>query len=102
MVWVVARTNSTCFRENELITKASKVLSNLTNLVISEVSCDKLFLNMMLNRLSHPMLVKIDTRKDYGEQRLIGLGKLDGAVVVIVFTKRSNVTRIISQEGKSK
>lgn len=44
----------------------------------------------------HPMLVKTDTRKNYGEERLIGLGQLDGAVVVVVFTKRSGATRIIS------
>ena len=49
-----------------------------------------------LQIFDHAMLVKIDNRKDYGEQRLIGLGKLDGIVVVVVFTKRGYVTRIIS------
>ena len=44
----------------------------------------------------HPMLIKIDTRKDYGEKRLVGLGLLYEAVVVIVFTKRGNAIRIIS------
>ena len=44
----------------------------------------------------YPMIVKTDTRKDYGEQRLVGLGQLDRAVVVAVFTKRGGVTRIIS------
>lgn len=44
----------------------------------------------------HSMVVKVDTRKDYGEQRQVGLGQLNGAVVVIVFTKRSNAIRIIS------
>ena len=43
-----------------------------------------------------PVLVKADTRKDYREERLVGLGLLFGAVVVIVFTNRGNITRIIS------
>ena len=43
-----------------------------------------------------PMLIKTDTRKDYGEKRFVGLGQFDGAVVVVVFTKRGNVTRVIS------
>ncbi len=42
------------------------------------------------------MLIKIDTRKDYGEERLVGLGLLFGAVIVIVFTKRGNNIRVIS------
>ena len=44
----------------------------------------------------HPMLVKTDTRKDYGEKRLVGLGLLFEVVVVIVFTKRGDVIRVIS------
>lgn len=44
----------------------------------------------------HPMLIKTDTRKDYGEQRLVGLGVLYGAVIVIVFTKRGEAVRVIS------
>lgn len=43
-----------------------------------------------------PTLVKIDTRKDYGETRLIGLGLLFGVVVVIVFTRRGDYIRVIS------
>lgn len=43
-----------------------------------------------------PLLVKIDNRKDYGEERLIGLGVLHGVVVVIVFTNRDDAVRIIS------
>jgi len=44
----------------------------------------------------HPILIKTDTRKDYGEQRLVGLGVLYSAVIVIVFTKRSDAVRVIS------
>lgn len=34
----------------------------------------------------NPMLIKTDSRRDYGEERLVGLGVLYGAVIVIVFT----------------
>ena len=37
-----------------------------------------------------------DTRKDYGEERFITLGKMDGRAVVIVWTPRGPVRRIIS------
>ena len=44
-----------------------------------------------------PMLVKIDDRKDYGEDRWIGIGLMDTRVVVIVFTEPiENATRVIS------
>ncbi|HEX4045907.1 MAG TPA: BrnT family toxin [Gammaproteobacteria bacterium] len=44
----------------------------------------------------YPILIKTDTRKDYGEKRLIGLGLLFGVVIVIVFTKRGEAIRVIS------
>ncbi len=37
-----------------------------------------------------------DTRRDYGEQRFITMGLLDGRVVVLVWTKRGENRRIIS------
>ncbi len=44
-----------------------------------------------------PMFVSLDTRRDYGEDRMIGIGFLHGAVVVGVFVERENGTiRIIS------
>ena len=43
-----------------------------------------------------PMLVKIDTRKDYKEKRWIGLGRLADNIVVAVFTKIKSKIRIIS------
>ena len=44
-----------------------------------------------------PMLTRLDTRENYGEDRWIGLGLLDGRVVVVVFTERGeDVIRIIS------
>ncbi len=44
-----------------------------------------------------PMLVALDDRQDYGEDRWIGIGILNTRVVVIVFTERGEDTiRIIS------
>ena len=37
-----------------------------------------------------------DTRRDYGEQRFITLGQLEGRVVVIAHTPRGGHTRVIS------
>ncbi len=43
-----------------------------------------------------PMLREIDNRKEYGEERWIGIGLLQEAVVVTIYTLRSDVIRIIS------
>ena len=44
-----------------------------------------------------PMVVDLDERSDYGEDRWIGTGLLDGRVVVVVFTEpNEKTTRIIS------
>ena len=44
-----------------------------------------------------PMLVGIDNREDYGEDRWIGMGLMDSRVVVIVFTEPEEDTiRVIS------
>jgi uncharacterized protein len=44
-----------------------------------------------------PLRVSLDERQDYGEDRCIGLGLLDGRVVVIVFTEIDEQTiRVIS------
>lgn len=34
-----------------------------------------------------PMIVELDERYDYGEDRLIGSGMLDGRVVVLIYTE---------------
>ena len=64
---------------------------NKTNIRVHEIDFRDAHL-----AFDHPMLLKIDNRKDYGEERWIGLGKLYDAVVVIVFTKRNDKVRIIS------
>lgn len=43
-----------------------------------------------------PLLVRLDDRKDYKEERLIGIGSLEEVVMVIVFTRRKDRIRIIS------
>jgi len=44
-----------------------------------------------------PMLVDLDERYDYGEDRWIGIGILDGRIVVVVYTEPDEATtRIIS------
>lgn len=44
-----------------------------------------------------PTLVYVDERQDYGEERYIGIGLLDGRVIVVVYTKPDeNIVRIIS------
>ncbi len=44
-----------------------------------------------------PLRIGLDERQDYGEDRWIGIGILDGRVVVVVFTEpEEQVIRIIS------
>jgi uncharacterized protein len=44
-----------------------------------------------------PLRIGLDERQDYGEDRWIGIGILDGRVVVVVFTEPDEQTiRIIS------
>jgi uncharacterized DUF497 family protein len=38
----------------------------------------------------------IDSRVDYGEERIFTFGKLDGRYVVVVWTRRGEARRIIS------
>lgn len=50
----------------------------------------------------NPVLERVDTRKNYGEKRLIALGTYDGVVLCIVYTHRNNNRRIISAWRASK
>ncbi len=44
-----------------------------------------------------PVVVDIDNRRDYGEDRCVGTGMLDGRIVVVIFTEPDQATtRIIS------
>jgi len=42
------------------------------------------------------IVVREDTRRDYGERRLIAIGEYDGEVIRVVFTERESNIRIIS------
>lgn len=44
----------------------------------------------------YPILTKKDERFDYGEDRLISIGKIVNFCIVIVWTKRNNTIRLIS------
>ena len=46
---------------------------------------------------SSPLLVALDERDDYGESRWIGIGLLEGRVVVLVYTEpEADIIRLIS------
>lgn len=51
----------------------------------------------------YPMLTGLDSRKDYNEDRWIGIGMLRNIVAVIVFTEiNENTIRIISARKATK
>ena len=41
-------------------------------------------------------LLEEDTRQDYGETRIIALGRSEGRILYVVYTRRNSVIRIIS------
>ena len=45
---------------------------------------------------------KLDTRFDYGEQRMIAVGMLDAVVVLMVHVERGDCVRIISMRQATK
>lgn len=47
-------------------------------------------------------ITREDIREDYGEQRLVTFGILDGEVVVLVYTERDADMHIISLRGAEK
>ena len=42
------------------------------------------------------VLEQEDTRRNYGEKRMIALGMADGEVYIVVYTKRDEVYRLIT------
>jgi len=60
--------------------------ATLTQRVLDMARCGDVF--------DGPALTLEDDRRDYGEERLVGF--LDGRMVVLVWTQRSRVRRIIS------
>ena len=51
---------------------------------------------------AHPVQTILDERRDYGEQRFIAIGETEGEVLVIVYTDRAEVRRIISARPASR
>jgi uncharacterized DUF497 family protein len=43
-----------------------------------------------------PFVTMSDHRRDYGENRSIAFGHVDGRLIAVAFTKRQNIVRIIS------
>ncbi len=43
-----------------------------------------------------PFMAKVDSRKDYGEERKIALGAVEGFVLLAVYTMREERIRLIS------
>lgn len=52
----------------------------------------------VIDMFSHPMLVLLDTRRDYGEDRWLGVGLLRNIVAVVVYVEWQDeeTIRIIS------
>jgi len=66
----------------------SKNRSNIRKHGIDFIDSAKIFRNSWV--------IKQDERTDYGERRWLGLGRLENIIIVMVFTKRNEKTRIIS------
>ena len=49
-----------------------------------------------------PILKEEDTRQDYGETRIIALGRSEGRILYVVYTRRNSVIRIISARKANK
>ena len=49
-----------------------------------------------------PVQTAMDDRRDYGEERIIAIGEVDGVVLVVVYTDRGEVRRIISARYANK
>ena len=47
---------------------------------------------------ANPTIEDVDDREDYGEERIIALGHVDGAVYRVVYTLRADVIRLISAQ----
>jgi uncharacterized DUF497 family protein len=47
-------------------------------------------------------LERVDNRWDYGEERIVAFGKIEGEVLAVVYTWRGSVRRIISARRASR
>ena len=46
-------------------------------------------------------IIQEDARRDYGERRWVAIGQMGERVVVVVYTYRDGMTRLISARGAS-
>ncbi len=49
-----------------------------------------------------PVQTVVDERRDYGEERIIAMGEVDRMVLVVVYTYRGGVRRIISARAANR
>jgi len=61
--------------------------------VLAERGVDLLYAALIFEG---PTLTAADGRRDYGEERRISLGLVDGECFVVVHTERNGVTRLIT------
>ena len=70
---------------------------------IENIRKHRIDFNDVPDMFNHPMFVSLDTRKNYGEDRWIGIGLMKNGCVVIVFVERDgDVIRIISARKAEK
>lgn len=72
----------------------SKRQSNLIKHGLDFADAEKVF--------AGPLVLFEDRRKDYGEQRMIGIGSLDDLVVLVVHVESDETIRIISMRKASR
>ena len=73
---------------------AEKEVTNVAKHGIDFVQASQIFKGCILER--------VDTRKDYGEERIIALGEYDGVLLCVVYTYRNETRRLISAWRASK
>lgn len=59
--------------------------------------------NDVTEAFTHPMVILLDDREDYGEARWVGLGMVKMMIAMVVYTeRRGDVIRIISARKATK
>ena len=72
-------------------------IKNRTNITKHSISFSK-----AAKIFDGPRLEREDTRRDYGENRIITLGRSERKILRIVYTRRNSVIRIISARKANK
>jgi uncharacterized DUF497 family protein len=49
-----------------------------------------------------PTLERVDTRRDYGERRVVAIGVVEGVCLTVVYTDRPGARRLISARKSSR